>query len=144
MYLTPDQAERDSATGFRMIFELLGVLMAAGIQGLKKIIFFIEYIIKKDFLNYYKGLIISLYGTIPCEDGSSQTNDSIDSIYNTTTSLYADSTTGAPKYSKLGEGYLVSAGIMCIIYTICTIATFFGTKEMAGMIFKSKNVLYCS
>jgi hypothetical protein len=35
MYLTPDQAERDSATGFRMIFELIGVLMAAGIQGFK-------------------------------------------------------------------------------------------------------------
>lgn len=33
MYLTPDQAERDSATGFRMIFELVGVLLAATIQG---------------------------------------------------------------------------------------------------------------
>jgi hypothetical protein len=47
----------------------------------------------------------------------------------------ADATTATPKYSKLGEGYLVSAGIMCIIYTVCTIATFFGTKEMAGIKF---------
>ncbi len=47
MYLTPDQAERDSATGFRMIFELIGVLLAAGIQGFKKIRFF--YIYKNEF-----------------------------------------------------------------------------------------------
>lgn len=111
MYLTPDQAERDSATGFRMIFELIGVLMAAGIQG----------------------LIISLYGTIPCEDGSTLNNTYTDSIY-TTNDFLADATTATPKYSKLGEGYLVSAGIMCIIYTVCTIATFFGTKEMADVI----------
>lgn len=33
MYLTPCQAERDSATGYRMAFEVFGVLLAAGIQG---------------------------------------------------------------------------------------------------------------
>lgn len=33
MYLTPNQAERDSATGIRMLLEILGVLLAAAIQG---------------------------------------------------------------------------------------------------------------
>ena len=31
------------------------------------------------------------------------------------------------------EGYLVSAGIMSAIYILCCLTTFFGTKEMKGI-----------
>jgi Na+/melibiose symporter-like transporter len=103
MYLTDDENERDSATTWRMIFEMIGVLLAVLIQG----------------------IMITYYGSkYSCESELSVNNQTI--ISNLTQNIQ--------EYSKLGEGYLISAGVMCLILVCCISATFFGTKEMRGLI----------
>jgi Na+/melibiose symporter-like transporter len=129
MYLTPNQTERDSATGYRMFFEIFGVFLAAVIQG---------------------GMI-TIYGSMySCES----INNEMNMTYNTYNQSTVFTTTIKPGYNKLvdnffyfldkfieiylylkGEGYLISAGIMCIIYFFCSSATFFGTIEIRGSFF---------
>ena len=76
MYLTTDQADRDSATGFRMICEILGVLLAAGIQG----------------------AMLTIYGTkITCENSTTPPTDP--GIITSTTLPLA--ITEFPAYNKL-------------------------------------------
>jgi hypothetical protein len=80
MYLTPNQSERDSATGLRMIFEIFGVLLSAGIQG----------------------LMISIYGSIFSCDDATTTAPIITSAFNQTTNFI---TTQKPGYNKLVRLY---------------------------------------
>ncbi len=101
MYLTDDENERDSATTWRMIFEMIGVLLAVLIQG----------------------IMITYYGSkYSCKNEVSNNQ-----------TIFSNLTQNREEYSKLGEGYLISAGIMCIILVCCISATFFGTKEMKGL-----------
>ena len=104
MYLTHDQDERDSATTWRMIFEMIGVLLAVVIQG----------------------IMITYYGSkYSCENNFKNETLNIQS-------MNSNITQNIGEYSKLGEGYLISAGVMCIILIFCISATFFGTREMKG------------
>lgn len=117
MYLTHNQKERDSATGYRMGLEVFGVFLAATIQG----------------------IVITIYGTkFSCkhQEVTSITNDTIlGQNYNAS----IISSQGKPNYNTLGEGYLMSAGIMSVIYVICCITTFFGTKEIDDVITDKNN-----
>ncbi|CAF0735168.1 unnamed protein product [Brachionus calyciflorus] len=114
MYLTHNQSERDSATGYRMVFEVFGVLLAAIIQG----------------------IIISIYGLSTNCNSTTQSPRITSPIQNY--SLPIDRVVYKPiledDSKTLGDGYLVSAGIMSFIYLICCITTFFGTKEMKDVI----------
>jgi hypothetical protein len=86
-----------------MFFEVFGVLLAASIEG----------------------LIISLYtDKNPCND-----LPRLNLNYN-----YSNISTSTiqPKNKIAGEEYLISAGIMSIIYIVCSSTTFFGTKEIKG------------
>ena len=84
-----------------MGFEVFGVLLAAGIQG----------------------LMITIYGsTTSCNVTNATSN----------TTLFGDD--DYTNNSDLDVGYLLSAGIMSIIYLICSMATFFGTTEMKDVI----------
>ena len=111
MNLTHDQDERDAVTAWRMIFEIFGVLLSVVIQG----------------------IMITVYGSkYSCEYLKQSFNQS--TITNQTIFSNTSHTKVESEYSKLGEGYLVSAGIMCTILIICISATFFGTKEIKGIL----------
>lgn len=99
MALTSDQADRDSATTWRMTFEIIGTLLGVIVQG----------------------VMLSIVGSsTPCERALSEENNSND-IQTMSSDTSKD---------KLKEGYLVSAAILSLIYIICCLTTFLGTKEM--------------
>jgi hypothetical protein len=108
-----------------MLFEVSGVLLAAIIQA----------------------AVISIYGSVfscdtttlaPPRLASPHSNISYD-ISNSR--LLLETSTKSSDYSKLGEGYLLSAGIMSAIYFLCCMTTFFGTKEMKGFFNGNENTL---
>ena len=98
-----------------MFFEVVGVLLAAVIQG----------------------LVISFFGSLsecdlvtstPSPMGSTMS----DAFNMSTISGLTTSSAASPGYNKMGKGFLLSAGIISIIYLICTSTAFFGTKEING------------
>lgn len=102
MVLTPNQMERDSATGYRMICEVIGVLLSVGIPA----------------------VFISTSSDATCEILlSNQTNVTI-----------SNNLKNENINSELGKAYLLSGGVMSLIYLICACSTFFGTKELPGVI----------
>ena len=97
-----------------MFFEVFGVLLAASIEG----------------------LIISLYTEKnPC-------NDIPRLNFNSNLSANMSTSTIKPKNRIAGEEYLISAGIMSIIYLICSTTTFFGTTEIKGFDFVLKYLVF--
>jgi sodium-dependent lysophosphatidylcholine symporter 1 len=110
MVLTTSQRVRDSATSFRMGMEVFGVLLAAGIQG----IMLAFYDKKGNCPNQTLPVNYTDYYTFRDDKNTTNSNS-----------------TG---YSKLGEGYLLSAGIMALIYFICCLFTFFGCKEIKDVV----------
>ncbi|RMZ95588.1 sodium-dependent lysophosphatidylcholine symporter 1 [Brachionus plicatilis] len=113
MYLTPDQAERDSATGYRMVFEVFGVLLAAVIQG----------------------IVISIYGsTVNCDATTLAQGTTLPFVNDSSLISNNISDNFESSENKLSEGYLLSASIMSFIYFLCCLTTFFGTKEMKDVI----------
>lgn len=123
MYLTHNQKERDSATGYRMGLEVTGVFLAAVIQG----------------------LMITVYGAkFSCEglpnNASNATNETFShSKHNISIPDMFSEAQEDSGYPKLAEGYLVSAGIMGSIYLICCWITFFGTEEIKDVITEKKS-----
>jgi hypothetical protein len=83
MHLTPNQTERDSATGYRMFFEIFGVFLAVVIQG---------------------GMI-TIYGSMySCES----INNEMNGTYNTNNQSTVLTTTIKPEYNKLVNKFLFS------------------------------------
>lgn len=112
MFLTHNQRERDSATGYRMGLEVTGVFLAATIQG----------------------VMITIYGNkFSCSKQKELLSISNDTLIGTNSSII-QSGSAAPNDNILREGYLMSALIMGIIYLLCSFTTFFGTKELKDAI----------
>lgn len=132
MYLTHNQKERDSATGFRMTLELFGVLLSALIQG----------------------TMITIYGSkVSCENSQTFEAFNTSSGYKVQNSISYSSnltfeyendltniTTKLPKhYNKLAEGYLISAGVVGLIYFVSCLTTFLETEEVKDVITDKDN-----
>lgn len=115
MYLTHNQRERDSATGYRMGLEVTGVFMAAFIQGIMITIYGKKYNYCNDGLN-----------STLTDPLSSNKTISIDNLFNST--LLHDSP--EPSYNKLAEGYMVSAGIMGFLISYAVLLLFLEQKKL--------------
>ena len=98
-----------------MFFEVIGVLLAAIIQGL--VISFFGSLSECDLVT----TVPTMGSTL--SDAFNMTTTSSDQLL---------TTSAAPGYNKMGKGFLLSAGVISIIYLICTATTFFGTKEING------------
>lgn len=131
MYLTHNQKERDSATGYRMSLEVLGVFLAATIQGVMITIYGMKF--------SCKSLPSTFHGLNETASNYSDfmQNSSVASRISTSHVVAEIAETAG--YNKLGEGYLVSAGIMGAIYLLCCMTTFFGTKEIDDVISDKNN-----
>ncbi|XP_068437196.1 sodium-dependent lysophosphatidylcholine symporter 1-B-like [Clinocottus analis] len=93
MFITDDQKERDSATAYRMMVEVLGTVLGTAIQG-----------------QIVGGA--SNCPTDPDDLGSgNSTNASIVSLEETK------------------QAYLISSGVICVIYVFCAAVLFLGVKE---------------
>ncbi|XP_056283253.1 sodium-dependent lysophosphatidylcholine symporter 1-B-like [Pseudoliparis swirei] len=93
MFISNDQKERDSATAYRMMVEVLGTVLGTAIQG----------------------QIVGGASNCPTEpddlDGGNSTNASVVSLEETK------------------RAYMLSSGIICIIYVLCATVLFLGVKE---------------
>ena len=80
--------------------------------------------------------MITLYNTRPIRDVCNKTN-----AYNNLTISIDEKFRNFRAQTDLDEGYLLSAGVMSAIYLVCSLVTFFGTKEMTDVI-RDKNTKF--
>nr|XP_008115246.1 PREDICTED: major facilitator superfamily domain-containing protein 2B isoform X1 [Anolis carolinensis] len=100
MFLTTEQKDRDSATAYRMTFEVLGTLVGAALQG---------------------QIVASAHAPDHC-----QYNNSIESLYSTSIRENISTIHDLSHGRKL---YMITAGTIGGIYLVGSAALFFGVKE---------------
>ncbi|XP_032356433.1 sodium-dependent lysophosphatidylcholine symporter 1-B isoform X1 [Etheostoma spectabile] len=107
MFISNDQKERDSATAYRMMVEVLGTVLGTAIQG----------------------QIVGGDTNCPTEpdehDRRNSTNTSIVSL------------------NETKQAYLISSGVICIIYIFCATVLFLGVKENKESGRKVSHLTFC-
>ncbi|TWW65377.1 sodium-dependent lysophosphatidylcholine symporter 1-B [Takifugu flavidus] len=103
MFISSEQAERDSATAYRMTVEVLGAVLGTAIQG----------------------QIVGM-ANAPCIPGPGDpvlnaTNLSVVDGHN-------DSLLALPIHNTK-TAYMIASGVICLIYILCAIVLFFGVRE---------------
>uniref|UniRef100_A0A1A8HCQ4 Major facilitator superfamily domain containing 2ab n=1 Tax=Nothobranchius korthausae TaxID=1143690 RepID=A0A1A8HCQ4_9TELE len=103
MFLSSEQAERDSATAYRMTVEVLGTVLGTAIQG----------------------QIVGM-ANAPCLPGPGEivadpTNISHFGFHNDSAHVISLEHTKA--------AYMIASGVICLIYILCAGVLFFGVKE---------------
>uniref|UniRef100_A0A8C2Z9Z3 MFSD2 lysolipid transporter A, lysophospholipid a n=1 Tax=Cyclopterus lumpus TaxID=8103 RepID=A0A8C2Z9Z3_CYCLU len=93
MFISNDQKERDSATAYRMMVEVLGTVLGTAIQG----------------------QIVGGASNCPTEP------DDLNSGNSTNASIVS--------LEETKQAYLISSGVICIIYVLCAVVLFLGVKE---------------
>ncbi|CAL1584461.1 unnamed protein product [Knipowitschia caucasica] len=100
MFISSEQKERDSATAYRMTVELLGTVLGTAIQG----------------------QIVGM-ANAPCLPGPNEMSEIGNGSLATNTSDSAISI----EHTKIA--YMISSGVICIIYVLCAVVLFFGVRE---------------
>ncbi|KAM3932384.1 sphingosine-1-phosphate transporter MFSD2B [Leptodactylus fuscus] len=105
MFLSTDQAERDSATAYRMTMEVLGTLIGAALQG---------------------QIVASAHTSHHCHvDYGNISMNATHSLVNSTFLV-----PGSADYKLHARNvYMISAGVIGCIYLLCTTVLFLGVKE---------------
>ncbi|XP_075057466.1 sphingosine-1-phosphate transporter MFSD2B [Mixophyes fleayi] len=107
MFLSTEQAERDSATAYRMTMEVLGTLIGAALQG---------------------QIVASAHTARHCHVNNGTVNITVnatDSLVNTTFFV-----PGSPDYQIHARNvYMIAAGVIDCVYLFCTAVLFLGVKE---------------
>ncbi|XP_033831446.1 sodium-dependent lysophosphatidylcholine symporter 1-B [Periophthalmus magnuspinnatus] len=101
MFISSEQKERDSATAYRMTVEVLGTVLGTAIQG----------------------QIVGM-ANAPCLPGP---NDVLANVSNV--SLMVNSSEPAISIEHTRIAYMISSGVICLIYVICAVVLFFGVRE---------------
>ncbi|XP_072303744.1 sodium-dependent lysophosphatidylcholine symporter 1-B [Eucyclogobius newberryi] len=99
MFISSEQRERDSATAYRMTVEVLGTVVGTAIQG----------------------QIVGM-ANAPCLPGP---NDILADFGNN--SVNSSDSGISIEHTKIA--YMISSGIICVIYVLCAVVLFFGVKE---------------
>ncbi|XP_020498829.1 sodium-dependent lysophosphatidylcholine symporter 1-B isoform X1 [Labrus bergylta] len=101
MFISSEQKERDSATAYRMTVEVLGTVVGTAIQG----------------------QIVGM-ANAPCVPGP---GDIVAGLSNGTVGLNETEPVISLEHTK--TAYMISSGVICIIYVLCAIVLFFGVRE---------------
>ncbi|XP_068609734.1 major facilitator superfamily domain-containing protein 2B [Brachionichthys hirsutus] len=105
MFLSTDQKERDSATAYRMTMEVLGTLVGAAIQG---------------------QIVASAHTLKHC----STHNVSANYVDNSSGAEIIKSLVHSQEYlSHSKEVYMIAAGVIGVVFLICTVVMFLGVRE---------------
>ncbi|XP_019940520.2 sodium-dependent lysophosphatidylcholine symporter 1-B-like isoform X1 [Paralichthys olivaceus] len=113
MFISSNQKERDSATAYRMMVEVLGTVLGTAIQG----------------------QIVGGASDCPTElnvtDGRNSSN--LSAAKNNLSTVLLDNTK---------QSYLVASGVVSIIYVLCAVILFLGVKEKKESGFKKSNLTF--
>ncbi|KAM4700915.1 sodium-dependent lysophosphatidylcholine symporter 1 [Discoglossus pictus] len=101
MFISKEQSDRDSATGYRMTVEVLGTVLGTAIQG----------------------QIVGLVNT-PCI-----LNNLEQELLNSSVSLKERSTEDMGSLTGTRNAYMIAAGVICGIYILCAIVVSLGVRE---------------
>ncbi|XP_053563279.1 sodium-dependent lysophosphatidylcholine symporter 1 isoform X2 [Bombina bombina] len=101
MFISKEQKDRDSATGYRMTVEVLGTVLGTAIQG--------------QIVGGAKQTCIS--------------GDFLQQDVNSSGTLEKNQTLGIGSLDDTRHAYLVAAGVICGIYVLCAIVVSLGVRE---------------
>lgn len=102
MFISKEQSDRDSATGYRMTVEVLGTVLGTAIQG----------------------QIVGRENT-PCVEHIRETH-----LYNTSVIMEdLNITHDVESLSSTRDAYMIAAGVICAIYVLCAIILTLGVRE---------------
>ncbi|XP_068124894.1 sodium-dependent lysophosphatidylcholine symporter 1 [Hyperolius riggenbachi] len=102
MFISKEQSDRDSATGYRMTVEVLGTVLGTAIQG----------------------QIVGKVDTVCVPSAVLDQPENVSMIYdNGSPSRDPDSLTSTR------EAYMISAGVICAIYVFCAVVLSLGVRE---------------
>uniref|UniRef100_A0A8C5MEV1 MFSD2 lysolipid transporter A, lysophospholipid n=1 Tax=Leptobrachium leishanense TaxID=445787 RepID=A0A8C5MEV1_9ANUR len=99
MFISKEQSDRDSATGYRMTVEVLGTVLGTAIQG-------------------------QIVGNV-----KSACNPNHDKLLNSSENTDHINGTGSHSLKDMREAYMIAAGVICGIYILCAIILSMGVRE---------------
>uniref|UniRef100_A0A7N5ZVJ4 Major facilitator superfamily domain containing 2A n=1 Tax=Anabas testudineus TaxID=64144 RepID=A0A7N5ZVJ4_ANATE len=103
MFISSEQKERDSATAYRMTVEVLGTLLGTAIQG----------------------QIVGM-ANAPCLPGP---GDMVADVTNSSRFGGLNDSEPVISLEHTKVAYMISSGVICLIYVLCAVVLFFGVRE---------------
>lgn len=102
MFISKEQSDRDSATGYRMTVEVLGTVLGTAIQG-------------------------QIVGNVDAACNPSPHPDKL--LNSSVTADFFNGTNAHHSLKDMREAYMIAAGVICGIYILCAIILFMGVRE---------------
>ncbi|XP_053316711.1 sphingosine-1-phosphate transporter MFSD2B [Spea bombifrons] len=117
MFLSTDQAERDSTTAYRMTVEVLGTLIGAAVQG---------------------QIVASAHTGHHCITNNETTNFTVNSTESPANGTLLP---GSPDLLHARNVYMIAAGAIGCVYLLCTSILFIGVKERHDPVYSSGKII---